>query len=448
MGPIAILILVTGVLIILILSRLPVGFALAVSGGLGLVLIRGDSFTSATLSTLPYNATARFGLLLIPMFILMGMLALHAGIAQAIYATMTRYMGRIPGGLGIATVAACAGFAAVTGSSAATVATIGRMSINEMRKAGYSPAFAAGIVASGGTLGVLIPPSVILVIYGIITGESIGRLLLAGIIPGILSALLYVVVVLWRQKSQVGEHYATSFAQQFPALLAESAPVSMGRGVGALAQVTVLFGIIVGGIYSGIFTATESGAVAAFVALLFLLWSVFRRRATIKGGLSQALLETASLTSMIFMLLIGGALFALFMVTGGYAQDFASLLTGLPVHGLVLVALLLLAIIPLGMFLDGLSILFLTVPLAYPVISELGYSGVWFGILMVKMVEIGLITPPVGINVYVVAGAAPGLRVEDAFRGVWPFGLMDVMTVGILFAFPVITTILPDLAGR
>jgi C4-dicarboxylate transporter, DctM subunit len=443
MGSGAILVVVSSALIALIAMKLPVGFALAISGSLGLVLVRGWSFTAATVAGEPYVSTARFSLVLIPMFILMGMLALQAGIAQDVYGFASRRFQRLPGGLGVATIGACAGFAAVTGSSAATVATIGRISINEMRKAGYSAAFASGIVAAGGTLGVLIPPSVILVIYGILTGESIGALLIAGIVPGILSALLYVVVILVRRRSEIDDRYAAEFARDFPALIREEV-VSNSRGGVALAQVTILFGIVVGGIYSGIFTATESGAIAAFVALVMLLIASVRRREQLAGGLRKALMETAALSSMIFMLLIGGALFSLFVVTGGYAQAFATWVTSLPLPGLLIIALLLLALIPLGMFLDGLSILFLTVPLAYPVVSELGLSGIWFGILMVKMVEIGLITPPVGINVYVVAGAAPGLSIEQAFKGVWPFGLMDIITVALLFAFPVIVTFLPD----
>jgi C4-dicarboxylate transporter, DctM subunit len=267
--------------------------------------------------------------------------------------------------------------------------------------------------------------------------------LIAGIVPGILSALLYVVVILVRRRSEIDDRYAAEFARDFPALISEEV-VSNSRGGIALAQITILFGIVVGGIYSGTFTATESGAIAAFVALVMLLVASVRRRDQLAGGLRKALMETAALSSMIFMLLIGGALFSLFVVTGGYAQAFASWVTSLPLPGLLIIALLLLALIPLGMFLDGLSILFLTVPLAYPVVSELGLSGIWFGILMVKMVEIGLITPPVGINVYVVAGAAPGLSIEQAFKGVWPFGLMDFITVALLFAFPVIVTFLPD----
>jgi C4-dicarboxylate transporter, DctM subunit len=436
MGSELILIIVLGVLVALIIAETPVGFSLAISGTLGIVLLRDWSYAANTLASTPYSAIASYSYILIPMFVLMGMLVLQAGIAQDVYASASRIFRGLPGGLGVATVAACAGFAAVTGSSVATVATIGRLSIDEMRKYGYSGRFAAGIVAAGGTLGVLIPPSLILVVYGILTGESIGRLLIAGIIPGILSAVLYGGVVISQVRKEI-----TPPEQ----LDVEAAPPLSWRSLSAVLKVLLLAGIVVGGIYSGYFTATESGAVAAMVALLLLLFAAIRRTDIGWTQIRQSLHETTSLSSMVFMLLLGGALFNFFIVSGGYARSFADWLTGFPVHPLVIVGLLLLAMIPLGMLLDGLSILLLTIPVAYPVVTDLGFDGIWFGILVVKMIELGLITPPVGINVYVVAGAAPGLTVEESFRGVLPFGVMDVVTTGVLFAFPVLVTWLPGL---
>lgn len=436
MGAELILIIVLSVLVVLIIAETPVGFSLAISGTLGIVLLRDWSYAANTLASTPYSAIASYSYILIPMFVLMGMLVLQAGIAQDVYASASRIFRRMPGGLGVATVAACAGFAAVTGSSVATVATIGRLSIDEMRRYGYSGRFAAGIVASAGTLGVLIPPSLILVVYGILTGESIGRLLIAGIIPGVLSAVLYGVVVISRARTEITppEH-----------LDVEEAPALSLRSVSAVLKILTLAGIVVGGIYSGYFTATESGAVAAMVALLMLVVTAIHRADIGWTQIRQAFHETTSLSSMVFMLLLGGALFNFFIVSGGYARAFADWLTGFPVHPLVIVGLLLLAMIPLGMLLDGLSILLLTIPVAYPVVTGLGFDGIWFGILVVKMIELGLITPPVGINVYVVSGAAPGLTVEESFRGVLPFGLMDIVTTSLLFAFPVLVTWLPGL---
>lgn len=432
-------------LLVLILSEVPVSLALLASGTVGLVLLQDAGFAANTLANEPFASTAAFTLILIPMFVIMGMLVVAAGIAHDVYGFAARAFSRFPAGLGYATVAACAGFAAVTGSSAATVATIGRISINEMRKHGYSAAFASGIVGASGTLGILIPPSIVLVIYGTLTGESIGRLLVAGIIPGILSAVLYSVVVAWRARTEVSPDFVMS-AELDPE--ASRTVATASTGYASVVKIFVLFAIVVGGIYTGSFTATESGAVAAFVALLMLVTTAVRRRKlNLWHLLKEAYYETTSVSSMIFMLLIGGGVFAFFMVSGGYAQDFTQWITGLPVNRYLIVVMILLAMIPLGMLLDGLSILLITVPLAYPVVTELGFDGLWFGILMVKMIELGLITPPVGINVYVVAGAAPGLTVEDAFKGIWPFGVMDLLTIALLFAVPSLTTWLPSLVA-
>lgn len=445
MTGVVILLVVVGLLIALIAAEVPVSFALLSSGTIGLILLRDAGYSFNTLANQPFATTASFSLILIPMFVIMGMFVVEAGIAQDVYGFASRVFGRFPGGLGIATVAACAGFAAVTGSSAATVATIGRISINEMRKHGYSAAFASGIVGASGTLGILIPPSLILVIYGTLTGESIGLLLIAGIIPGLLSAVFYTSVVAWQARTQVGPQF--ELREEIDREASE-AVASASAGWSAVAKVGVLFLVVVGGIYSGIFTATESGAVAAFVAFLMLVWTGLRNRELrVRELLSAAFRETTSVTSMIFMLLVGGSIFTFFMVTGGYARDFAEWITALPVNRYLIVILFLLAMIPLGMILDGLSILLITIPLAYPVVTALGFDGIWFGILVVKMIELGLITPPVGINVYVVAGAAPGLTVEDAFRGMLPFGMMDVVTIVVLFAFPALTTWLPSLAA-
>jgi TRAP-type C4-dicarboxylate transport system, large permease component len=466
MSPELLIGLVIALLVILIAAEVPVAFALLTSGAIGLVLLKSAGYATNTLANQPFSDTAAFSLVLIPMFVIMGMFVVSAGIAQDVYGAAARVFRRLPGGLGIATVAACAGFAAVTGSSAATVATIGRISINEMRQHGYRSSFAAGIVAASGTLGILIPPSLVLVIYGTLTGESIEKLLLAGIIPGILTAIMYAVVVFVRARTQISAEFAVSapvraavggggagtgggaVATGSDDAPMTSADVSGRSAASAFAKVTLLFLIVVVGIYTGLFTATESGAVAAFAALLMLIWTAVRRRGMrLWPLLRQAFEETTEVSTMIFLLLIGGGVFSFFIVSGGYARDFAAWITELPVSPHVVVAALLLALIPLGMILDGMSILLITVPLTYPVITELGFDGIWYGILVVKLIEIGLVTPPVGINCYVVAGAAPGLRAEDAFRGVTPFIAIDMVTTAILFAVPAITLWLPSIAS-
>lgn len=436
-----ILIITLATMLLLILGSVPVSYALLTSGTIGMILLRDQGFAYNTLANQPYAATAKYTLLLIPMFVVMGMLVLQAGIAKDVFGFSARVLRRFPGGLGFATIAACAGFAAVTGSSAATVATVGRMSIGEMRRFGYSPAFASGIVAASGTLGILIPPSVVLILYGILTRESIGDLLLAGIIPGIVSALLYSLVVMWRARTDIGPEFVMDDGS-------EVIETQRSSELWSALKVTTLFLIVVGGIYTGIFTATESGAIAAFVAFVMLIWTAIRQKGFRFGAaIRKAIEETTQVTSMVFLLLIGGSIFTFFLVSGGYARDFATAITSLGVNRYLIVAMCLLALIPLGMILDGLSMLLITVPLFYPVVIELGFNGLWFGILVVKMIELSLITPPVGINVYVVVGSSPGLKVEDAFRGIWPFGVMDMFTIGLLFAVPSITTWLPSVAG-
>lgn len=448
MSPELLLGLVVVLLLLLIAAEVPVAFSLLTAGAIGLVLLKTSGYATNTLANQPFATTAAFSLVLIPMFVIMGMFVVSAGIAQDVYGVAARTFRHLPGGLGIATVAACAGFAAVTGSSAATVATIGRISISEMRQHGYRTSFAAGIVGASGTLGILIPPSLILVIYGTLTGESIEKLLLAGIVPGVFTAVMYSVVVLVRARKEISPEYVVAADEAGLAAGGGSVAVSTRTGLAAFAKVATLFLIVVVGIYTGLFTATESGAIAAFAALLMLVWTSLRRREIrLWPQLKQAFEETTSVSTMIFMLLVGGGVFTFFMVSGGYARDFAQWITGLPVSPHLVVAIILLALIPLGMVLDGMSILLITVPLTYPVVTELGFDGIWFGILVVKLIEIGLVTPPVGINCYVVAGAAPGVRAEDAFRGVAPFVAMDVVTTAILFAVPAITLWLPALAS-
>jgi C4-dicarboxylate transporter DctM subunit len=453
--------LVLVLLVVLLVSEVPVAFSLGAAGTVGLVLLESTSLTATTLGRLPFQATSRYSLIIVPMFIFMGMLAMHGGIAEDVFALGDRLLRRLPGGLGLATIVACAAFAAVSGSSVATVATVGRMSIAQMRKYGYDIAFAAGIVGAAGTLGVLIPPSVILVIYGIITGESIGALLIAGILPGLLSAFLYAAAVILRVKRNPSLIDATRIepaAIESP-LVAEDQAGPDGadeltpaatplRQLVSLARIAVLFGAVVGGIYTGLFTATESAALGGFAALLMIVVHFVRRspRELLATVLSAAR-ESASMTSMIFAILVGASLFTFFLVRAGVPTTFTNWVLGLPISPTLVVVFLLLMMIPLGMALDPVSILLISIPLAYPVIRELGFDGLWFGILTVKMIELGLITPPVGLNAYVVSGSVDGVSVEQAFRGLSFFFSIDVVTVAVLMLFPSIVTWLPTFLG-
>lgn len=450
------------VLLVLLASGVPVSFALATAGIIGIVVSRGSSVAASTAGALPYQATARFSLVVIPMFIFMGLLATYARIAEDAFRVSHRLLHRLPGGLAIAAIAACAAFGAVSGSSVATAATVGRLAVGEMRKAGYDTAFAAGVVGAAGTLGVLIPPSIILVLYGILTGESIRLLLVAGIIPGILSAFIYMVVVVHRAGKPgminpvavavaAGDAEprlpAGSFASSF-VRSADGEPAlseSKGYGGGGLVKIVILFTIVMGGIYNGIFTATEAAAVGAAAALLMLLLDVFRFgfRALLVN-LRKSLAETASITSFIFLVLVGASIFTFFLVSAGVPTRFTSWAIALDIPPLAIVAILLLIMVPLGMFLDPVSIMLIVLPLAYPVVSALGFNGIWFGILVVKTIEIGLITPPIGINAFIISGAS-GVSVEKAFRGIFYFLPADVFTTALLFAFPAITLWLPNL---
>jgi C4-dicarboxylate transporter, DctM subunit len=446
------------ILLVLLVSGVPVAFALATAGIIGIVISRGSNVAASTIGTLPYGSTARFTLIVIPMFILMGLLASYARVAEDTFRISNRLLRRLPGGLALASIAACAGFGAVSGSSVATAATVGRLSVTEMRKHGYDTAFAAGVVGAAGTLGVLIPPSIILVLYGIITGESIRLLLTAGIIPGLLSAVIYGAVVIWRAKrsDKIFQSPVSVAADGTQAANPSSgAPTDQDfgpaigdedrKGYGGLVKIAILFTIVMGGIYFGIFTATEAAAMGAAAALLMLLFDVFRvGPAKLVRNLFDSLAETASVTSFIFMILVGASIFTFFLVSAGVPSRFTGWVLALEISPLMIVALLLLIMVPLGMFLDPVSIMLIVLPLAYPVVDGLGFSGIWFGILVVKTIEIGLITPPVGINAYIISGAAD-VSVEDAFKGILYFLPADAATTVVLFAFPSIVLWLPSM---
>ena len=444
-------------------AEMPVALGLLAAGITGLVLSNGVAQTTGTLSSAAYQATSTYALVVIPMFILMGVLVANAGVLTDLFSLANRFTKRIPGGLGIATVLSAAGFAAVTGSSAAAVATIGRLCVGEMRKHGYHLRMAVGIVAASGTLGILIPPSIVLVIYGVLTQESVGKLLIAAIVPGILTATAYIVTIVLlasfgrnrpRDPTMVAiprvQGGSQELAVEDPPGLADARPGAHGprsrwREYEALAYVLVIALAVLGGIYSGIFTETEAGAVGALVALLVLLARAGRTERGLVRSFTSALRETSAVTSMIFALLIGGSVFTLFLVTERVPVTLTDWVVGLAAPSWVIITILLFLLLILGALLDGVSILLLTMPLAYPAVTGLGYSGLWFGIIAVKMIEIGLLTPPFGLNVYLVAGVVDDATVEDAFRGVLPFILTEIVVVVILVVFPEIVTWLPGL---
>ena len=469
-----IIIIALAVFAILLMAEAPVVAALLGGSVTGLVLNAGIDRTAATLASAAYQATGSYSLVVIPMFILMGVFVANAGVLANIFDFAARVTRRLPGGLGVATVLSAAGFSAVTGSSAAAVVTLGRMCVTEMTRHGYRVAHAASIVAASGTLGVLIPPSIVLVIYGILVNESIGQLLLAAIIPGILTAIMYIgtVMLLSSRESRKADRElvassttasvgsSSEFSQAIPAVAAAGGVAHTGtvgpsetpsggsgfmsrREAEAIVYITLIVGTVLGGIYGGYFTETEAGAIGALMALGVLIVRGRRTEAGVWKGITTALQETAANTAMLVGLIIAGSVFTLFLVTTRVPQDLTAWIVGLDINRYVVLAIILLVLLVLGALLDGMSILLLTMPLTYPILMSLGFDGLWYGILAVKMIEIGLLTPPFGLNVFMISGVVKEAKVEAVFRGVVPFIVAELVVVLLIVVFPEIVTWLP-----
>lgn len=466
-----VVLLVLILLLALLAARMPVALCLGVSGAIGLMLLRGFGYSTSTLGSVPFTSTASFTLTIIPMFILMGMFAVRANIATNVFAVANHFVGRAPGGLGVATVMACAGFSAVSGSSIGTAATISRLAVGQMRAAGYPASLATGLVSIAGTLGVMIPPSTFLVLYAVFARESVAAMLAAGILPGIISAIGYITYIMLVGQRAIRAEQAK---RRVPALVATGAAdgsVSGGGDSPAMTQaiadaraelaprvlrardlpwrgvthVAILFLVVMGGMYSGVFTSTESAAIGALAGLIILITE--NRRAGVRSifrAFRQSLLDTAQTTSMVFLIVVGSGLLSAFMVTAGVTQSITRWVTGLNLDPKLIMALLLLCLLPLGMFLESMSILVLAVPLLHPIAMDFGFDGVWLGIMIVKLIEIGMTTPPVGIITFVVAGTSK-VSPETVFRGVGPLVVVDLVLTSILFLFPAISLFLPGL---
>jgi len=438
MDPFDIGLVLSGVLVVLVIVGMRVAFAAATVGFLGLFWIFAEKYGAlkgldvaiSIAGTIPHSKSTTYALSLIPTFILIEYLAYFAGLTRTLFEAAKRWVGWLPGGLGVATVFATAGFAAVSGASVATSAVFARIAIPEMLRIGYDKRFAAGVVAAGGTLASLIPPSAILVIYAIIVEQSVGQLLLAGFLPGAVSALIYGALVVWMAKRNKGlGPPVTGFTwkQRF-----ESLP-------GAL-PIFAVVAIIIYCIYFGWGTPTEAGALGTFVVLLMALKNRVKWR-----DLQSALLESAKLSVMIFTIIWGVLVYVRFLGFADLPGAFAEFIGGLDQPRIVTLLLILVCYAILGMFMDAIGMLLLTLPVVYPAVIALGYDPIWFGIIVVKMAELCLITPPIGLNCFVVAGVRPEISVQDVFRGASPFFAADVVTVGVLIAFPEIVLWLPRL---
>ena len=453
----------SGVLVVLVLIGVRVAFATALVGFVGMFLFyyvdknmsadRALMVTFKLIGQVPHSKTSSHVLGLIPVFILIGYLAYFAGLTKALFEAAKRWLGWLPGGMGVATVFATAGFAAVSGASVATSAVFSRIAIPEMLALGYDKRFAAGVVAAGGTLASLIPPSAILVIYAIITESSVGKLLLAGFLPGAVSALIYggLIILMAKFRPSLGPPISGFTWRERLEVLPGAAPIAF----------VVL--VIIYCIYGGWGTPTEAGALGAFVVLLMAFWRGMRWKA-----LSGALIESAKLTAMIFTMIWGVLIFVRYLGFADLPNNFAAFISGLEQPPMMTLLMILGAYVVLGMFMDAIGMLILTLPVTFPAVialngglsvtaadSALGMSGdecaVWFGIIVVKMAELCLITPPIGLNCFVVAGVArdtgQDISVQDVFRGASPFFVADVITVAVLIAFPGIVLWLPSLLG-
>jgi len=415
-------------LLIMVVIGVRVYIAASVVGMVGLIAMIGWEAGAGMVGTIPHSKSVTYTLSVLPMFILIGFLAFHAGITQSLFDAARKWLGWLPGGLAVASVMATAGFAAVSGASTATAAVFSRVAIPEMLAAGYKRSIAAGVVAAGGTLATLIPPSAILVIYAIIVEESVGRLLLAGFIPGLVSALIYVgIILIWAKiDPKVGPPIRGYTWSDRIKAVPGTFPV--------IAVVVIIFTAM----YLGWATPTEAGALGAFVVFLM---------AVAKGmrwpGLRESLLDTAKLTVMIFSLIWGVLIFVRFLGFAGLPEQFTNFIASLPFEPWVVMVCILLAYAVLGMFMDAIGMLLLTLPVVYPAVMALGYDSIWFGIIVVKMAEVCLVTPPIGLNCFVVAAVRPDIPISTVFRGVGPFVVADFITVAVFLIWPEIITWLP-----
>jgi C4-dicarboxylate transporter, DctM subunit len=415
----------------LALLRIPLAFAMGLVGFGGIALTRGLQPALASTAQVVYETGFAYTLSVIPLFILMGNFVARAGLAHELFQAAYAFIGHLRGGLAHATIAACAGFGAICGSSIATAATMSKVAYPSMRKLGYSASLSSGVMAAGGTLGIMIPPSTIMVIYGIITETSIGKLFAAGVIPGLLTALLLmggIAVITARNPEHGPAGERSSWPDRWRAL----------RGIWGVA---VLVLVVLGGIYGGFFTATEGAGFGAAGAFLFAL---ARRRLT-WAILFQVLVESARTTAMLFTLLIAATIFANFVNFTTMPGDLKEWITHLGLSPVMVVAAMMLIYVVLGTVMEELTMVLLTIPLFFPIVTSLGFDPVWFGVLIVMIVQIGLISPPVGMNLFVLNALLPGVGLGQIFRGCWPFVGVLVFMLAVLIAFPQLSLWLPSL---
>ena len=419
------------VVILLIALGLPIAFSMMIVGFLGLTYIIGIEPALSMLGQVFFDNGMSYSLSILPLFLLMGNFVVKAGLADELYYASNAWLRHKRGGLAMATVIACGGFSSVCGSSLATAATMAKIALPSMKKYGYSDSLSAGVIAAGGTLGILIPPSMILVIYGIITSQDIGKLFLAGIIPGLLGIIGYIIAVkitLWFEKGSKKKLTALPTLEKVRAL----------KGVTGILG---LFILVMGGIYLGIFTATEAAGIGAFGAFIIV---IFKKKLSLNSFI-DTLIETVKITTMLFFLLFGAILFSNFINLAGLPDDLRNFLSIFNFNIYTLLIGIFIIYLILGMVLESLSMMLLTVPIFYPLVSEMGGNLIWFGVLVVVAVEISLITPPVGLNVHILKTIVKNtISLKTIFRGVIPFVFMDIIRLIIILLIPGIALILPN----
>lgn len=417
-------------LFLLIFLRMPIGIALAIAGVLGYWALNGLDTTLALLGSVPFEIGYNYELSIIALFMLMGNFAMVSGMSRDLYDVARSLVGHWRGGLASATIVGCAGFAAVSGSSLASAVTMGRVALPEMRRYHYHPRLATGSVAAGGTLGILIPPSTGFIIYAVLTEESIGQLFLAGVLPGLLLTGLFMFAV------AVLALVDPSIAPAAPRLAWIERVKSVAR---SLALLGIVF-IVLGGIYFGVFTPVEAAAVGAF--LTFIL-TIVRGKLT-RETLRFCILETIKAFAFVYLIVIGAFLFTPFLAVTRIPNDLAIFMAGIDLAPIWVLFMIVFAYIIMGMFLEGFSMLVLTIPIVFPLILEMGYDPIWFGVLVVVVLEMGLISPPLGLNVFVVKGIAEGVPMSEIFKGIIPFWTAMLVCAAILIAFPRLALFLPE----
>ncbi|MDR9440278.1 MAG: TRAP transporter large permease [Halomonas sp.] len=415
-----------GLLLVLMVLRVPVALTMLIVGVVGFAQVISWSAAIAQLKTVPVEVLSNYSFSAVPMFILMGVLAAHSGMAGKLFHSARMICGGWKGGLAIAAVGSCGVFSAISGSSLATASTMTRVALPEMERYGYNRGLATGALAAGGTLGIMIPPSIALLIYAILTEQSVGDMFMAGLVPGLMGLVMYaltVTVVMRLKPSLAVAGEPTSWLQKLASL-------------GGLVPFFAVFLVMILGIYFGAFTPTEGASVGAFATLLYALVKGMRGRA-----LWRSVQETLALSAVVFFMLVGAETLGYFISVSRISFSITDVLYGMDLAPIVVVLCILLLYFVLGMFMDAIAMLVITVPVVFPIIQSLGIDPVWFGIITVLTVELGLITPPVGMNVFVIKAMAPHVGLGEIFKGVAPFIVSDFLRLALLIAFPVLTTL-------